>query len=142
MGETYFVVMKYDMTGDKGITSIWVNPSSTTEPIPNHTTDAGGGKTTKKQPQIASLSLRQTKNKMASVDIDEIFVTFIRNETYAVVVTGVVKDKFTLLLPLSLLKGKDTFPPSTGSLPKVRLPSLATKTSPILEFTQPLSANL
>ena len=72
VGETYFVVMKYDMTGDKGITSIWVNPSSTTEPIPNHTTDAGGGKTTKKQPQIASLSLRQTKNKMASVDIDEI----------------------------------------------------------------------
>lgn len=72
VGETYFVVMKYDMTGDKGITSIWVNPSSTTEPIPNHTTDAGGGKTTKKQPQIASISLRQTKNKMASVDIDEI----------------------------------------------------------------------
>lgn len=57
VGQTYLIVVKYDMTGTQGNTKLWVNPAiGSTEGTPIVSTSFG---TSAKQSQIASFALRQ-----------------------------------------------------------------------------------
>lgn len=56
VGTTYFIVVKYDMTGTTGTTSLWINPNLSSEGAPNIVSSFG---TSTKAAQIASLVLRQ-----------------------------------------------------------------------------------
>nr|WP_314498733.1 T9SS type A sorting domain-containing protein [uncultured Chryseobacterium sp.] len=67
VGITYLVVLKYDMTGATGQTSLWINPSLTSEGNPNHSSAFGSSA---KLSQVASIALRQANN-MGSLEIDE-----------------------------------------------------------------------
>ncbi len=67
INQTYFVVVKYDMTGEKGKSSIWINTLSENEIL--HSSEAG---TSTKQQQISSIVLRQRKSAAPGVELDEI----------------------------------------------------------------------
>ncbi|WP_313580781.1 T9SS type A sorting domain-containing protein [Chishuiella sp.] len=67
VNQTYFVVVKYDMTGDKGKSSIWVNTLS--ENDTHHTSEAG---TSNKQTEIKSVALRERISQASGVEIDEL----------------------------------------------------------------------
>lgn len=68
VGTTYFVVLKYDMTGTTGTTSFWVNPTTSSESTPTHTTAFG---TSAKASQISSFAIRQLP-RIPTVELDEI----------------------------------------------------------------------
>ena len=56
---TYFVVMKYDMTGANGVSSLWINPTLTSEASPLVSSSFGGGT---KLAQVASFAIRNANN--------------------------------------------------------------------------------
>lgn len=56
---TYFVVIKYDMTGATGVSSLWINPAISSEGSPTVSSAFG---TSAKQSQIESLALRNSTN--------------------------------------------------------------------------------
>ena len=67
-GTTYLVVLKYDMTGTNGQTSLWINPAIAAEGTPTHTSAFG---TSSKLTQVASVALRQANN-IGNIEIDEL----------------------------------------------------------------------
>lgn len=68
VGTTYLVVLKYDMTGTNGTTSIFVNPTiSATEPAPTFSSSAG---TSSKLSGINSFALREA-SKIGTMELDE-----------------------------------------------------------------------
>lgn len=68
VGITYLVVLKYDMTGTNGQTSLWINPAITSEGTPTNTSAFG---TSSKLSQVASVALRQANN-IGNIEFDEI----------------------------------------------------------------------
>lgn len=108
VGTTYFVVLKYDMTGTTGQTSIWMNPTVSSEATPNHKSAFG---TSAKLPEVASLAFRQSNNA-GSVEVDEIRLgktweevvgaaflatSDVPTKNKALISNTLVKDGFTLL---------------------------------------------
>lgn len=108
VGTTYFVVLKYDMTGTNGQTSIWINPTVASENTPTHTSSFG---TSAKIPEVASLAFRQSNNAGA-VEVDEVRLgqtwaevvgsAFLSNNEVtlkktALISNTLVEDGFTLL---------------------------------------------
>lgn len=67
VGITYLVVVKYDMTGTRGRTSLWINPSQSSEATPVHSSSFGSSN---KLSQVKSIALRQANN-MGSLEVDE-----------------------------------------------------------------------
>lgn len=107
VGTTYFVVLKCDMTGTTGKTSIWVNPTVSSEATPTHSSSFG----TTKPVEISSLAFRQSNNA-GSVEVDEIRLGKTWEEVVgaaflasneanakktALISNTLVKDGFTLL---------------------------------------------
>lgn len=72
LNQTYFIVLKYDMTGTQGVSSFWVNPLSTDQNTPTHQSNAG---TSTKLSEVKSFVLRQTNNSMPNMEIDEIRIS-------------------------------------------------------------------
>lgn len=67
VGTTYLVVIKYDMTGANGQTSLWMNPSLASQGNPTHSSAFGSSS---KLSQVASVALRQANN-IGNIEIDE-----------------------------------------------------------------------
>lgn len=67
VGQTYLVVVKYDMTGSKGISTIWVDPTNGAESTPVNSSSFGNSE---KLVQVASIALREATNG-GSIEVDE-----------------------------------------------------------------------
>lgn len=108
VGTTYFVVLKYDMTGSTGQTSIWINPTVDSEANPTHSSSFGSST---KLGEVSSLALRQSNNA-GSVEVDEIRLgtswqevvgaaflatTELNASKKALISNTLVKEGFTLL---------------------------------------------
>lgn len=102
VGTTYFVVLKYDMTGTTGQTSIWINPTVASEATPTHSSSFGNSTMI---PEVSSLGFRQSPNA-GSVEVDEIRL----GKTWAEVVgaaflsSNEVNTKKTALISNTLVK--------------------------------------
>ena len=89
LNETYFVVIKYDMSGEKGKSSIWVNTLSENEVL--HTSEAG---TSNKLQVVSSVIVRQRANAAPGLELDEIrFGSTWKEVTESTLSTGDVADK-------------------------------------------------
>lgn len=121
VGITYFVVLKYDMTGTTGRTSIWINPTAASENTPTHTSSFG---TSAKIPEVASLAFRQSNNA-GSVEVDEVRLG--KNWTEVVgsafLSSNEVEVKKTALISNTLVK--DGFTLLTKNSAKIEIYSLA-----------------
>lgn len=96
VGTTYLIVLKYDMTGAQGQTSLFVNPViSASEPTPTFSSSAG---TSAPLTAVNSFCLREA-TKVGSMEVDEVRL----GSTWAAVVgaslavNDVVKAKKSLL---------------------------------------------
>lgn len=88
LNQTYFVVVKYDMTGVSGKSTIWVNTLSENEIT--HTSSAGSSN---KQANISSIAIRQHKAG-AGIEIDEVRLgSSWKDVTEATLSTGEVVEK-------------------------------------------------
>ncbi len=94
VGITYLIVLKYDMTGAKGRTSLWVNPAATSEASPTHSSEFGSSS---KLSQVKSIALRQANN-IGSLEIDEMRL----GSSWAEVMGGVLSAE-EVSLPKELL---------------------------------------
>lgn len=110
VGQTYFVVIKYDMTGSTGNTKLWVNPAiAATEGTPVVSSSFGSSA---KLAQVASFGVR-TANNTGNFELDEVRLGSTWSEVVPTTTLGVadaaansknvisntlVKDNFKILL--------------------------------------------
>lgn len=99
VGTTYFVVLKYDITA--GQTSIWINPTVSSEATPTHSSSFG----TSKPVEISSLAFRQSNNA-GSVEVDEVRLGKTWEEVVgaAFLTSNEVSAKKTALISNTLVK--------------------------------------
>lgn len=99
LNQTYFVVIKYDMSGEKGKSSIWVNTLSEDELL--HSSEAG---TSNKLSQVSSVIVRQRANLAPGVELDEIrYGTTWKEVTEGTLSTGEVNNKVKNILSNTLV---------------------------------------
>lgn len=99
VGETYFVVIKYDMAGTVGKSSIWVNTLSEGELL--HSSEAG---TSDKLSQVSSVIVRQRANLAPGVELDEVRLgTTWKEVTESTLSTGEVNNKTKHILSNTLV---------------------------------------
>lgn len=121
VGTTYFIVLKYDMTGTNGQTSIWINPTVGSESTPTHTSSFG---TSAKIPEVASLAFRQSNNA-GSVEVDEVRLgqTWAEVAGSAFLSSNEVGIKKTALISNTLIE--DGFTLLTKSSAKIEIYNIA-----------------
>ena len=103
---TYFVVMKYDMTGTNGVSTLWVNPTLSSEANPIVSSSFG---TSAKLAQVASFAIRNANNtgawqmdelRMGSSWAEVVGTTLKVNDaksTTQILSNTLVKDQFKVL---------------------------------------------
>lgn len=121
VGTTYFVVLKYDMSGTTGQTSIWINPSVASENTPTHVSAFG---TSAKIPEVGSLAFRQSATA-GSVEVDEVRLgsTWAEVVGAAFLATGEVKLNKKPLISNTFVK--DSFTLLTDKQARVEVYSVA-----------------
>ena len=103
---TYFVVMKYDMTGTTGVSSLWINPTISSEGSPLVSSAFG---TSAKLAQVESFAIRNSTNtgvwemdelrmgsSWAEVVGTTLKVTDVKNDS-KIISNTIVKDQFRIL---------------------------------------------
>lgn len=102
VGTTYLVVLKYDMTGTTGQTTIWINPTAASEATPTHSSAFGNSN---KLTQVGSLAFRQAATS-GSIEIDEVRLGKTWSEVVgsAFLATGDIKTNRTPLISNTLVK--------------------------------------